>query len=631
MAEIQEQLTLIDNFTAQFTQFISLAQRSAQAAEDIRDALVNVQSTAAPAAQGVADLSNRFDTMQTRVEIVRKSTSEFNSALKRLVGTIASVQTVKWLVSTADQMTSITARLDMMNDGLQTTEELQEMIYQSAMRFRGAYADTAAFVAKLGTLAGDAFSSNAELVAFAEQVNKQMVLSGTSAAEASGAMLQLTQALASGALRGDELNSVMEQTPMIVQTIAEYMGVTTGEIRELAAEGKITADVVKNAMLSAAAETNAKFDQMPMTWGQVWTQMQNIALLALQPLLDGISFLANHMEQLSPLLAGVAAAALAYAAALGIQTVATWVATGAAQAFFITLLTNPLTYIVLLVGLVVAAIYKWVQSVGGLEIAWMIVVDNVLFGWDTLKAGFFTGVYLVMDLLDEFNFKFAAVGVSIQNFMGDMKVGVLTILQNMVNGAIDIINWFIDKLNLIPGVEIEAIKHTTFGAAAAMENEAEKAQRDAAMTAYRKELDDRIAGRAQELADMWSERDANHAARQAEIAQRQAEAQAGGDDGLNEWMEQSPVYNELDGIGKDVGSIKRSVSMADEDIRSLVDMAERRYVNNINLTAQTPVINISGQNSGDSAADRRALADAIRDILVEQVASGSVRTTARVF
>lgn len=628
MAEIQEQLTLIDNFTSQFTQFISLAQRSAQATEDIRDALVNVQSTAAPAAQGVADLSNRFDTMQTHVENAERSTSALTGTLTRLAGAVASVQTVKWLVSTADQMTSITARLDMMNDGLQTTEELQEMIYRSAMRSRGAYADTAAFVAKLGTLAGDAFSSNAELVAFAEQVNKQMVLSGTSAAEASGAMLQLTQALASGALRGDELNSVMEQTPMIVQTIAEYMGVTTGEIRELAAEGKITADVVKNAMLSAAAETNAKFEQMPMTWGQVWTQMQNIAIKQLQPLLDAIGQMAGwigeHMDT-------AIAAFYGLAAAVGFYTVAQWIATGAAQTFFAELLTNPIGWIAALIGIVIAAIYQWVQSVGGLEIAWLIVVDSVLLRWDMLKAGFFTGVYWVMDLLDNFNYKFAAVGISIQNFMGDMKVGVLTILQNMVNGAIDIINWFIDKLNLIPGVEIEAIKHTTFGAAAAMENEAEKAQRDAAMTAYRQELDDRIAGRAQELADMWSETAANHAERQEEIARRQAEAQAEGGDGLNEWMEQSPVYNELDGIGKDVGSIKRSVSMTDEDIRSLVDMAERRYVNNVNLTAQTPVINISGQNTGDSAADRQALADAIRDILVEQVASGSVRTTARVF
>lgn len=155
-------------------------------------------------------------------------------------------------------------------------------------------------VAKLGNLAGEAFGSTAEVVAFAEQINKQMVLSGASNTAKDAAMLQLTQAMSSGVLRGEELNSILEQTPTIAKTIEEYMGVTTGEMREMASEGAITAEVVKNAMFAAADETNAKFEQMPMTWGQVWTSAQNIALETFQPLLDVVgqfaSFIGENMD-----------------------------------------------------------------------------------------------------------------------------------------------------------------------------------------------------------------------------------------------------------------------------------------------------------------------------------------------
>ena len=417
---------------------------------------------------------------------------------------------------------------------------------------------------------------------------------------------------------------------MIAQTIAEYMGVTTGEMRGLASEGKVTAEVVKNAMLGAAEETNAQFEQMPMTWAQVWTMFQNVAIQALDPVLDAISWLANHLEELAPILAGLAAGAVAFAAGLGIQAAATWIANGAAKAFFTTLLTNPITYIVLIIGLVVAAIYQWVQSMGGLEIAWLTVVDSVLYAWDTVKAGFFTGVYFVMDLFDQMGLKIQTVAVSIQNFLGDMKVGVLTVLQGMVNGAIDIINWFIDKLNLIPGVSIEAIQKTTFAATASAENEAAKANRNAALEEARQEVEQRTQDRADKLAQMWADRDANHAARQAEIQVKRA-AQATGQE--NQALPSSTPYDELSGqlggIGKSVKGIEKSVKMSDEDIKSLVDVAERRYVNNVNLTAQTPVITVNGANTGRTAADRQSLANAIRDILIEQTASGSTRSTAR--
>ncbi|MFR1052371.1 MAG: tape measure protein [Lachnospirales bacterium] len=623
MAAIRETLILEDKFTSTMTQCLQVAQRMANMLDDVRASTMNVETAAAATAVQMQELAGKMTQTNSR------GTSLLGT-IRNLAGTFLGMQSVRWLVNTSDQLTSINARLRLMTGSAEAAAAAQEEIYQAAMRSRGAYADMADFVSQLGTVAGNAFTGTDELVAFAEQIQKQMAISGASGASAQAALVQLTQGLASGTLRGEELNSVLEQTPMIAQTIAEYMGVTTGEMRELASEGKVTAEVVKNAMLGAAEETNAQFEQMPMTWAQVWTMFQNVAIQALDPVLDAISWLANHLEELAPILAGLAAGAVAFAAGLGIQAAATWIANGAAKAFFTTLLTNPLTYIVLIIGLVVAAIYQWVQSMGGLEIAWLTVVDSVLYAWDTVKAGFFTGVYFVMDLFDQMGLKIQTVAVSIQNFLGDMKVGVLTVLQGMVNGAIDIINWFIDKLNLIPGVSIEAIQKTTFAATASAENEAAKANRNAALEEARQEVEQRTQDRADKLDQMWADRDANHAARQAEIQVKRA-AQATGQE--NQALPSSTPYDELSGqlgdIAGSVGSIEKSVKMSDEDIKSLVDVAERRYVNNVNLTALTPMITVNGANTGRTAADRQSLANAIRDILIEQTASGSTRSTAR--
>lgn len=179
--------------------------------------------------------------------------------------------------------------------------------------------------------------------------------------------------------------------------------------------------------------------------------------------------------------------------ALGIQTAATWIANGAAKAFFTTLLTNPLFWIAIAIGVVVAAIYQWVQSVGGLKVAWLICVNAVLTAWDWVKIGFMTGVYFVMDLWNRLQLAFYTAGVNIQNFMGDMKVGVLMILQNMVNGAIDIINGFIGVLNKIPGVSIDAIEKVTFGTTAQLENDAAKQARAADLAAYQDQINSQIA------------------------------------------------------------------------------------------------------------------------------------------
>ena len=270
MPNIREELTLVDNFSSQFTRFIQLAEQSAASVMDLRGSLNNIETTTARAALATEQLAQQMSGAGRQADNAGNSIGGLMGKVKGLVASYVGLQTLTGLVNLSDTFTQTTARIDLMNDGLQTTQELTQMIYQSAQNSRGAFDTTAAMVSKLGTLAGNAFNSSQEIVAFAEQLNKQMAISGTSVQEGQAAMLQLTQAMASGVLRGEELNSLLEQTPMIAQTIAQYLGVSTGEMKNMASEGLVTAEIVKNAMFWAADETNRKFEQMTMKLEQLW-------------------------------------------------------------------------------------------------------------------------------------------------------------------------------------------------------------------------------------------------------------------------------------------------------------------------------------------------------------------------
>lgn len=228
------------------------------------------------------------------IEAGTDKASELMQMVGRAVAAYATVQTVSKALDLSDQLASTTARLSMMNDGLQTTQDLQNMIFLSAERSRGSYQATADAVSKMGLMAGDAFGSSEEIIAFMEQVNKQFRIAGTEAAGIDAAMLQLTQAMGSGVLRGEEYNSILEQAPNIIQAIADYLEVPKGQLKDMAAEGKITADIVKAAMFAAVDETNAKFESMPKTFEQIWTSFENHALMAFQPVLERINEMGNN-------------------------------------------------------------------------------------------------------------------------------------------------------------------------------------------------------------------------------------------------------------------------------------------------------------------------------------------------
>lgn len=666
MAVIKETLALEDRFSAAFSKYVKLVEQSTASTKELQQATTQVSQSARLASTAYELAATKADAAaaaaraqaaqtaalaaQERLEAQRAreaaraqaeqaaaqdktaaASSALTGHLKNLLGAYVGLQTVQKLVETSDQMTQINARLQLMTGSAEAAADAQDKIYQAAQRSRGAYMDMADMVAQLGTLAPDAFSSTDELIAFAEQLQKQMAISGASGQSAQAAMVQLTQALASGTLRGDELNSVLEQTPMIAKTIADYMGVTTGQMREMASEGAITADVVKNAMLSAAAETDAAYEQMPLTWSQVWTMGSNMALQAMQPVLDLISLAANNTERLIPIVTGLAAAVTVYAGAQTAANAATWLGVAANRALVASMLANPFLWVAVAVGVAVAAIAVWVQSVGGVQVAWLTAVDVVLSGVDNLRIGIYTGMYAIQNKFGEFGLAAFTMGVNVVNFFGDMKVGALEQIQGMANGAIDIINWMIDKVNLLPGVSIDAIDKLTFASTAAAANEAAKASRADALAKSQAAVAKQEADRAANLNKMRSDAYSAHMQRQVGIYN--AKLDAAGTSGTSAGgLYDVPSFDEMAGtlgdIGKDVKGIKKSVDLSNEDLKSLVDVATRRYVNNINLTSQTPVITINGQNTGRTKEDREALADAIKLVLAEQWAAGATNAIA---
>ena len=231
--------------------------------------------------------------------VINEGTENANGLMGAIKGAVAAyltVNTVKSALNASDELMQTTSRLNMMNDGLQSTEDLVNMAYISAQDARGEFGAMASVIARFGNNAKDAFSSTEEVVQFAGLVQKQMTIAGASTQEASNAMLQLSQGLGSGVLRGDELNSIFEQAPNLIQNIADYLNVPIGKIREMAADGELSADIVKNAIFAATDEINANFDSMPMTWGQVWTSMQNTATMAFQPVLQKINDIANSEQ-----------------------------------------------------------------------------------------------------------------------------------------------------------------------------------------------------------------------------------------------------------------------------------------------------------------------------------------------
>lgn len=294
-----------DTANAEFEQLRSQLNTAIQEQNELNQAMQNMDVSAANDAylrlsqtvsgteRYIRDNVDEQGRFNQEIQEGTQQANELTNTIKNAVLAFVSIQSVGKALNISDELVQTTSRLNMMNDGLQSTQELVNMVYAAAQDARGSFSEMADVVARFGNNAGDAFGSSEEVVAFADLIQKQMTIAGASTQEASNAMLQLSQALGSGVLRGDELNSIFEQAPNLIQSIADYLDVPIGKIREMAADGELSADVVKAAIFASADEINAKFEEMPMTWGQIWQSMKNTAMIAFQPVLQRLNDIAN--------------------------------------------------------------------------------------------------------------------------------------------------------------------------------------------------------------------------------------------------------------------------------------------------------------------------------------------------
>ena len=433
--------------------------------------------------EDLAEATVGFDQMEQNIRQADKAQSKFNntiqegssaaggmlSQIKKIAVAVGGLATVKKLVDLSDDLSSTKARLNLIVDDGGSVAELEKKIMASAQRSRASYLTTAKAISQMGLMAGDAFANNDELIAFTETLNKAFVNVGAGTQQIEAATLQLTQAMASGVLRGEELNSVFENAQPVIQAIADYLGEPIGKIRTLAAEGKITADIVKNSLLMAADDINAKFESMPMTWGQVFTKASNIALQVIQPLLNGINWLANNISIIGPAvlaLAGafavfqiaahwteIAAAATAIyhgvvnflSIGFGILTGNTAAASAAVFTFNSALLANPIVWVVMLIMILIGALYAAVAAVNKFK-GTTISATGIIAGAFAVLGAFLINTFIVPAqngfarfanfIGNVFNNPIAAVEVAFY----DMFLTVLGYISKLAHAIEDVIN-----------------------------------------------------------------------------------------------------------------------------------------------------------------------------------------------
>lgn len=478
------------------------------------DAYLRLSQTVGNTERYIRDNVDEQGRFNQEISAGTQQANELTNTIKRAVAAYVSIQTVGKALNISDELVQTTSRLNMMNDGVQTTAELVNMVYAAAQDARGSFSQMTDVVARFGNNAKDAFSSSEEVVAFADLIQKQMTIAGASTQEAANAELQLSQALGSGVLRGDELNSIFEQAPNLIQNIADYLDVPIGKIREMAADGELSADVVKAAIFSAADDINSKFNEMPMTWGQMWQSMQNTALIAFQPVLQRLNDLANseafqtfiqgaieamatlanillnvfdlavsigtfigdNWSIIAPIVYGIVAALTAYiaisaivaaingvmaiaegvkAAAQMMATGATFAETAAQQGLNAALMACPLTWIIMLILALIVVIFAVCNA-----IAKMTGIANSGFGVIT------GGVNVVIQFFKNLGLTVANIALGIGNAIAALASNMMTAFHNaicsvqswfynLLSTALSVIEGICSALNKLPFVEFD--------------------------------------------------------------------------------------------------------------------------------------------------------------------------------
>ena len=682
MGKIQENLVLTDEFTAAFTRFLTLGESAVGATERINNSINMMgQSSNTIAAAGfntldqkITELSGKIqeqgaalqalgdtansisgkgfdqmtaaikegnsaliDTIENQSRLGRETlktndqAGKLLSTIKRIAAAAGVTTLVRSFLDFSDTQAQINARLNLMNDGFQTTNELSEMIYQSALRSKAAYSDTADAVGKMGLNAGNAFSSNQELIAFTEQVNKQFKIGGASAQEQSNAMVQFTQAMAAGVLRGQDLNSILAAAPGIARTIEESMGWASGSIKQYAEDGKVTAQVVKNALLDMADQTNQKFESIPMTLSDAMTQAQNIvqhkvkqmaqswndfiqtdqgqeilgeaiSLLSVMAqvgtdALSGIGsaalFVADNMDMILPILAAVGLgfllvkaqavqAALGSAAVAGIH-MASWAAANWPILLLVALFAGALIAAQQF-GIGMQEVGGWIGQVFGMTYAVGYNVFATLWNVIASFAEFFANVFNdpVAAIAHLFSNALDTILSMVETAAGAIDALTGSHLQGAVSGFRGKLSGWVDDTFGENAIQIKRMANLDIGATAA-----EWGNYGANLGSKLDNLDLDIG----KLAGSFNDLDLS-----------------GG--------------NNIDKVAK-VGKVGKvdDIKLSDEDLKIYRDLAERRYMNKIELKTLAPEINVSIPESAGGNLTADDVTDYIRKMLIEQMNS----------
>lgn len=623
--------------------------------------------------RGMGEQTNAASMQQEQFNKKLQNASSYTSTLSKRIKKIKdAMDKLSGRMGFVDEVSQTNARLNIMNDGLQSAAQLQDMVYAAAQRSRTAYMQTADMVGKLGQRAGNAFSSSAETVAFAEQMNKQFALAGTSQDKAAAATSKLTQALGTGVLRSEDFNTLMETAPNAIQTVAAYMGKPVDAVRDLATQGQLSAEVFKNALLSATAETDAKLAAMPMTWGQVWTMFSNFAINAFTPLLEkitefasseqfqafatsaadalvgvgdiaaqafdwivsGLNWLMENINVVAPLFFGLAAA-------VGVYSLAVTMAKIAQDGINSSILKSPVFWIAAVIGIVIGVIAKWIGAVGGVQVAWLILQRNAMWVMDTIRIKGMEIWNFICTIGENLNLWFQKIGVGFSTGLRTHCANALKSIQDFINAAIGGINRFIEVLNNIPGVSIQAIGGVTFGAEAQVLAEQKNAAEQAAL-----EKTDEANKQAQAEREMniWKAQGAMQT-QQTILNGKIDSAQAS--NASNAWMgdvpntfDASPYGNmplgdmmgggtsgansvsydpaqDINTTAENTGQMAQTMEIAEEDLSYLRDMAEQEAINR--FTTAEVKLEMVNNNTISGTQDIDGIVDYFGDRLSEMM------------
>lgn len=554
-----------------------------------------------------AKAGTAFDAIEENIRNANNEQQKFNnsirggnnsangllSTIKKIAVAAGGIAGINKVLNISDELASTKARLNLIVDDGGSVTELEQKIMASAQRSRASYLTTAKAISQMGLMAGDAFANNDELIAFTETLNKAFVNVGAGTQQIEAATLQLTQAMASGVLRGEELNSVFENAQPVIQAIADYLGEPIGKIRTLAAEGKITADIVKNSLLMAADDINAKFESMPMTWGQVFTKASNIALQVIQPLLNGINWLANNISIIGPAvlaLAGafavfqiaahwteIAAAATAIyhgvvnflSIGFGILTGNTAAASAAVFTFNSALLANPIVWVVMLIMILIGALYAAVAAVNKFK-GTTISATGIIAGAFAVLGAFLINTFIVPAqngfarfanfIGNVFNNPIAAVEVAFY----DMFLTVLGYISKLAHAIEDVIN-------KIPGVTVD-ITSGLDNFYAGIEKAQQKVKDESGWVEYVKKMD---------FIDYSDAASAGYKFGEG-IADKVSGFFGGGLDSIdafnmgNAW---DGIYGNTADTAANTAATAEALDVAEEDLAYLRDIAEREAIN----------------------------------------------------